>query len=158
MEKKINPILKRLSEFAESKGGFAEIGRRIKKHPSMFYNLVRRDAVPSLNTLTDIAEAFPELDLNYLIRGVASSAVEVETMNKLRREVQMKQATIDVLTSAAHKTIDQPVTSFHKGASITPQDKPWSGIRETLGQVVQAGISKTAVNNLNSRWTRVSIV
>lgn len=98
MEKKINPVLKRLSDFADSKGGFAEIGRRIDKHPSMFYNLVRRDALPSLSTLTEIANKFPDLDMNYVIRGTLPQ--NEEAYNELRRlkdELEFQKAIVGKL-------------------------------------------------------------
>ncbi len=153
MEKKINPVLKRLSEFADSKGGFAEIGRRIQKHPSMFYNLVRRDAVPSLNTLTEIAEAFPDLDLNYLIRGVSSGNVDAEALIRLRREVEMKQATIEVLTIAAKKTTENLSRSFRKGAANTQQDTAGSGVKETTYSVLYGNLKPTDRMLLSGAWS-----
>lgn len=93
MEKKINPVLKRLSDFADSQGGFAEIGRRIHKHPSMFYNLIRRDALPSVATLTEIAMEFPELDLNFIIRGEGKpEGAAAAELDKLKSALQREQA------------------------------------------------------------------
>lgn len=109
MEKKINPVLKRLSEFADSQGGFAEIGRRIQKHPSMFYNLIRRDALPSVSTLTEIAMEFPDLDLNYIIRGENKSedAASAE-LERVKGELQRREA---IITGLLGKS---------KGANISP--------------------------------------
>jgi len=98
MEKKINPVLKRLSDFAESQGGFAEVGRRIQKHPSMFYNLVRRDALPSLATLSEIAFAFPELDLNFVIRGEQKELDGIEgELEEIKKKLQRSEGIIDKL-------------------------------------------------------------
>jgi len=95
MKKEINGVMQRLADFAESKGGFAEIGRKIDKHPSTFYNLIRRDALPSLGTLSEIAAAFPDLDLNYIIRGTESGSLEANELEKAKKEVDLMRAILE---------------------------------------------------------------
>jgi hypothetical protein len=89
----LNEVLARLQEFAEEKGNWSELARPIGKNPAIFYNLVRRNAKPSVETLEEIAGAFPDFDLNYIItgerRGVDQVELEdrAETIQGLQEEV-----------------------------------------------------------------------
>lgn len=65
----INPVLDRLFIFIQKKGGFSKVGRDIGKAPQMFHNLAKRNAKPSVETLEAIAEAYPDIDFNYILKG-----------------------------------------------------------------------------------------
>ncbi|MCF2498344.1 hypothetical protein [Dyadobacter chenhuakuii] len=133
MKKELNPVLQRLSDWADTKGGFAEIGRRVQKHPSMFYNLIRRDALPSLATLSEIATAFPELDMNYIIRG--SESVDVIELNELKNQLKIKDATITKLVMPGKA----------KGANLCPDrdhDFRIEGAKQMMHNARSAGKKK----------------
>ena len=117
MEKKINPVLQRLSDFADSKGGFAEIGRRIQKHPSMFYNLIRRDALPSVNTLTEIASEFPDLDFNFILKG---KKLEVEPTSEESQRIKALENRNQVLQSLYEEAAARLQSAKRKGAFLQP--------------------------------------
>jgi|GEM_PF-4193582 len=92
MKEELAGILGRLSDWAYRQGGYSEIGRRLKKSPAAFYNLVSRGSLPSIATLSELAIAYPDLDLNYLIRGKAFP-VESE-IEELKRQIKLKDAII----------------------------------------------------------------
>lgn len=92
-----NPILSRLNDFASLVGGFAEIGRKINKHPSMFYNLVRRDAHPSVKTLFEISESFPDIDIHYIVTGKKLNNDFEKEVEVLKKEIEHQKAIIDRL-------------------------------------------------------------
>jgi len=79
-----NLFLQRLFAFAEEKGGISEVARRINKHPAIFYNLVSRDAKPSIETLEDIANSYPDFDMNYIVRG--KRTIDFDTWSRLKEE------------------------------------------------------------------------
>ena len=101
MEKnaKKNPVLVRLMEFAESKGGFSEMGRMLGKSPALFYNWVSRNQVPSVGTLGELAEQFPDMDLNYIISGRVSS---------LEKENQSLKEELDIQRSVVARLVGKP--------------------------------------------------
>lgn len=81
----INPVLERLFVFIRSKGGFSKVGRSIGKASQMFHNLAKRNAKPSVETLEAIAEAYPDIDFNYILKGIET--VDREELSKTREQV-----------------------------------------------------------------------
>lgn len=140
MEKKINPMLQRLIDFAASKGWFAEIGRKVDKHPSTFYNLIRRDALPSLATLAEIAEAYPEMDMNYMIRG--ERHINEGEMVELREKVKSYESSLLRL-----------VTSGKDKDAVNPQQEiigdPY---KWTIKSAIMQGVPVADQKNMNSQW------
>lgn len=65
----MNDVLRRLKEYADTKGGPSKVYGAIGKQVSTFWNLVKRDAKPSVDTLIEISAAFPDFDLNWVLVG-----------------------------------------------------------------------------------------
>jgi hypothetical protein len=89
----LNEVLVRLQEFTDQKGNWSELARPIGKNPAIFYNLVRRNAKPSVETLEEIAMAFPDFDLNYIITGESRGLLHEELVEK-SKEIQRLQEEI----------------------------------------------------------------
>lgn len=95
-----SPLIVRLVEFAEGKGGFGEMARKTDKHPTTFYNMVSRNAKPSVDTLYEIAEAYEDFDLNYIITGRPRRGQGVageQELQRVREELDRERAIVSRL-------------------------------------------------------------
>ena len=104
----INPVLDRLFVFIRSKGGFSKVGRSIGKASQMFHNLAKRNAKPSVETLEAIAEAYPDIDFNYILKGI-------ETVN--REELAKVQDRMGVYEEIVKRTFT-PMPGKRKGVTV----------------------------------------
>lgn len=104
----LNPVLNRLFLFIQSKGGFSSVGRKIGKASQMFHNLAKRNAKPSVETLEAIAEAYPDIDFNFILKGE-------ETVSKTELvAVKEKMTTYEELVKRA-------LSPKFKGVSVSPK-------------------------------------
>jgi len=105
-----NLFLQRLFAFAEEKGGISDVARKINKHPAIFYNLVSRDAKPSIETLEEIAAAYPDFDMNYIVRG--KKTIDYETWSRLQEEIELlKREKSALYNMAQHLGKSEAVTT-----------------------------------------------
>lgn len=95
----LNPVLSRLRDFAESKGGPSKVYNAIGKQVSTYWNLIKNNSKPSVDTLIQIAEVFPDFDLKWILMGEKSQE-ESDAIKLLRDQLRVKDATIERLVMA----------------------------------------------------------
>lgn len=79
-------IIKRLEEFFESKGGSMAVAKSINKHPNKLYVISRNETLPSIYTLLEIKEAYPDFDLNWIISGDTPNKLSQSISNESNKE------------------------------------------------------------------------
>ncbi len=74
IQPELDPASERLMAFIKDKGGPSVVAKAISKHPQVFYNIRDGKSKASLDTMREIALAFPDLDLNWVITGATSGS------------------------------------------------------------------------------------
>jgi len=117
MEEKneLNGVLARLTQFADGKGGPSKIYNAIGKQVSTYWNLVKNDSKPSVDTLIKFAEVYPDFDMNWILLGKRSGNGEDE-LSRTKRELAYTQAIVKQLTGYK----EDVTASFKTGAIKGP--------------------------------------
>ena len=124
-KKELNGVLARLTDFAETKGGVSKVYAAIGKQPSTYWNMVARDLKPSVDTLIQIGEAFPDFDMNWVLLGKSNSDV-----------IDRYKVQIDALKEMYEKVVlEKSIAGKCRGVSFHPlADRP--GFSELLGKSI----------------------
>jgi len=123
----INLPLQRLLSFVEEKGGKAKVARLMGKAPQKFSNLIAKNARPSVDSLEEFAQHFPDIDLNYIIKGVPT--VEKSLMRDLEEKVKMYEEMMKrVLSPKSEAVTTPPRIADLEGASEMLTDSVFSTI------------------------------
>lgn len=91
----MDKIFNRFFDWIESKGGVQRVAEKVGKAPQTFYNYQRRNSLPNMETLSLIAEQYPDFDANYVLTG---QSLKTDVTEK-DQEILMLQMKIDVLKS-----------------------------------------------------------
>lgn len=68
-KKVLDETAERLLAFVDAHGGPSEVARHLQIKPSMFYNFEAGRSKPSSGTLMQMAAAYPDFDLDYIMMG-----------------------------------------------------------------------------------------
>lgn len=102
-----NEVGVRLKEFADSKGGFKVIAEKLGKKKEVFYNIMSKQRIPSGSTIMEIAEAYPDIDLNYIFKGIRSPSPGQD----LDSEIQALKEELGIQKAVVAKLVGKPETS-----------------------------------------------
>ena len=99
----INSTLKRLLDFVEEKGGKSKVARKMGKKPQTFSNWIAKDQKPSVDTLLEFVDYFPEIDLNYIIKG--KKTTETTIVQELEEKLKMYEGFMKMATNPKCKGV-----------------------------------------------------
>ena len=90
-----NPVLERLFEFIEQKGGVQQVAESIKKPAPTIYSY-RRGVMPGLDVIICIKDSYDDFDLNWFLTGQKTENNDfLGERNRLRRENQLLQMALE---------------------------------------------------------------
>lgn len=135
-------IMSRFLYWVEKNGGPIQVAKVINKSPQTFYNYINRGSMPNMEILALLSKSFADFDSGYILTGNKSDGVESEELKKLRRDIKIREATIEKLINI----------NFKPDAVNPQQEILGDPYKWTIKSAIMQGVPVADQKNMSSQW------